>query len=473
MANNSLADIGFSKTAVSLQLSGEETGEEKVSFSEKIINLKMLAAAPEFVEVEINSEEHYVNLKALSVGQGSLTFNADNAFEAKTIAITVSEQKVAIVLSKTEVDLKVVDEVSGSETVTFNTAVKNLKLLTAVPDFLTVEINNTSKEIKVTGTKNGEVTLTFTSDNAPNNVELVVKCVETKTPTPVIGAVADQILYLKDPTKVIELEITNPVAGEQLNISALDGSIVKGSYDVVTKNLTLEALKEGITSITLSYKKAAAVTFKVQVYDVLDLSKLTNILGYIEGFSEKTTQTSLTETDKQILAKEVLKYNQITEANVSIYLADLEVSNFHEVQGQKINRRFNLTAKSNSNVVAGTLTDINLRVAPLDLADKENQIKNGGNFITSLTSENQNDKEQVAIAILSQFIQLNIDLNPVLLEDIKIKTGSAINYKNNVYTITIIAADNQNNTEGETEYTFSGFYVNSQITVIDIEALFN
>lgn len=134
MANNSLADIGFSKTAVSLQLSGEETGEEKVSFSEKIINLKMLAAAPEFVEVEINSEEHYVNLKALSVGQGSLTFNADNAFEAKTIAITVSEQKVAIVLSKTEVDLK---------------------LLTAVPDFLTVEINNTSKEIKVTGTKNG------------------------------------------------------------------------------------------------------------------------------------------------------------------------------------------------------------------------------------------------------------------------------------------------------------------------------
>lgn len=301
----------------------------------------------------------------------------------------------------------------------------------------------------------------------------MVKCVETKTPTPVIGAVADQILYLKDPTKVIELEITNPVAGEQLNISALDGSIVKGSYDVVTKNLTLEALKEGITSITLSYKKAAAVTFKVQVYDVLDLSKLTNILGYIEGFSEKTTQTSLTETDKQILAKEVLKYNQITEANMSIYLADLEVSNFHEVQGQKINRRFNLTAKSNSNVVAGTLTDINLRVAPLDLADKENQIKNSGNFITSLTSENQNDKEQVAIAILSQFIQLNIDLNPVLLEDIKIKTGSAINYKNNVYTITIMAADNQNNTEGETEYTFSGFYVNSQITVIDIEALFN
>ncbi|AKX34218.1 hypothetical protein SLITO_v1c05840 [Spiroplasma litorale] len=195
----------------------------------------------------------------------------------------------------------------------------------------------------------------------------------------------------------------------------------KCTYDDDKNLLTVKPLEIGTTNITLKYKNATNSSFKVTVTDLFDISKFEIEIGYIKGFENKKQNSDLNSNDKEILIFNLFKLNGYKK-----YLNNLILDNYQSVQGQPINRNFNLTASSYSKVVKGKLDNIFFIASSLDLSDKENRLVYTYSFYEMQSKDDLSNKEKVAKVILETFVTINKALNPIKINDIVLKKAQQL-----------------------------------------------
>ncbi|ASP28358.1 hypothetical protein SCORR_v1c05860 [Spiroplasma corruscae] len=187
-------------------------------------------------------------------------------------------------------------------------------------------------------------------------------------------------------------------------------------------------------------------------------------MDYVEGFENKNKDSDLTIDDKEKLISELFNLNGYVNNEYKKYIIDLSLNNFHSIQGQKINRKFNLSSSLNSKVVKGKLVDVFFRASPIDLSNRENQLRFEGQYINNIKLNDLTDKTKITNAILKYFIILNKNLNLIKINKILLKSGTAINKNKpnagNMFNITIEAASNQNDIKNEEVFKFQGFFIN-------------
>jgi len=456
----------------------DETNETKkiINFNEKINDLKVVEIFTTMgIKVDINNELKEIAIqidKNFSGDHYSVAFFSEEYQLKEVLIVSIKKEKFDIGLSKNKIDLIIENNILPSATITYSDKIKNLKLKSQKPSFLDININESNKEIKLNVKQAGSTSLVFGSDNAVSDETVEVKFTEKVVEKPVIEKVADQALFEKDGSKNVLLSIKNPIANELPVIKSSVEKVAKVEYNSNLKAITITPLSKGKTVVTISYKNADSVSFNLEVYESINISKFDRILGFVEGYANKYTDLDLNSTDKSNLIKEFFKQNGYADISDDI-VGQIQLSNFHVIQGQKINRKFNLNANSNSTKVNGSLDDVFIRVAPLDLSDSANQIKESGNFIDQdfLSMSDVDNPVKVEESILKQFMSLNKDLNPMKLEDIQIRKGTAV--ISNQFSVVIEAKKGQNNVSKEIKYTFGGFYINGTTVKIDIVKMFN
>lgn len=456
----------------------DETNETKkiINFNEKINDLKVVEIFTTMgITVDINNELKEIVIqidKNFSGDHYSVAFFSEEYQLKEVLIVSIKKEKFDIGLSKNKIDLIIENNVLPAATITYSDKIKNLKLKSQKPSFLDININESNKEIKLNVKQAGSTSLVFGSDNAVSDETVEVKVTEKVVEKPVIEIVADQALFEKDGSKNVLLSIKNPIANELPVIKSSVEKVAKVEYNSNLKAITITPLSKGKTVVTISYKNTDSVSFNLEVYESINISKFDRILGFVEGYANKNTDLDLNATDKSNLIKEFFKQNGYANISDDI-VGQIQLSNFHVIQGQKINRKFNLKANSNSTKVNGSLDDVFIRVAPLDLSDSANQIKESGNFITQdfLSMSDVDNPVKVEESILKQFMSLNKDLNPMKLEDIQIRKGTAV--ISNQFSVVIEAKKGQNNVSKEIKYTFGGFYINGTNVKIDIVKMFN
>ncbi|AKU79908.1 hypothetical protein [Spiroplasma turonicum] len=447
----------------------------EINYNKQVDELQIVSYSKlGIVNASINTNNFKVILNGLDIGETTITFSATNALKESIIVIVYNdESKEKINLDKKELTLDIIDGVRPKETISYNSKINNLKLKQS-PDFLKVTIE--SSIIIVEALSEGFSNLEFYADNAIESEFLKVNVNEINTP--IIDEVSDIELSIKDDPINKTVQIKNKIEGEKLDINNKSSNIAEVTYDDNKSVLTIKPLEIGSTNITLKYKNATNRYFKVTVVDLFDISKFEIIMDYVQGFEEKTKDQDLNDKDKELLISELFKLNGYVNNEYKKYKNDLILNNFHTIQGQKINRKFNLSSKSGSKLVKGKLVDVFFRASPLDLSDKENQIKTVGSNITDLKSNELSDKNKVSNSILQYFISLNKDLNPMNIKNVEIKKGSAVNKNSSgnaegLYNLIIKAKDNQNDIKNETSFKFGVFWIEGKEFFVDIESLFN
>ncbi|AUM62731.1 hypothetical protein [Spiroplasma monobiae] len=467
-------EINLSKKEINLELTNDVVSSETIEYNKSIKGLSIHSEVDPSLKVVINDEQKTIHIKATKIGTYNVEFSASNSKNNETLVIKVFDNRVDIELSESTLEFNIVNGQTVEKTINYNKKAKNLILKETAVDFIDINIVESKGEIKITALKKGETELIFKADNQKNEAVLKVKVNETTILDPVIEKVEDKTLFGVGDTNEFLVNVQNKIENETLKFKTTNEEIVKVTFDQDSSKMKIIALKQGNTSILLSYKNAKDIKFDVFVKDIIDISNFDKNLGFIEGFADKGSDSELNKEDLKVLIKGLFEKNNIKEEEYLVYMNDIQISNFHKIQGQKINRRFDITAKSDSKLIKGSLKDAFLRTSPLDLSDKENQIKSVGSIISSITDKKDLlDSNKVSKVILEQFISLNFDLNPIDIVNIEIEPGSATNFKNGTYTLTIKAKDNQNSVKSKTVYQFTGFYVNGISEYPDIESLFN
>ncbi|WP_338985668.1 hypothetical protein [Spiroplasma endosymbiont of Diplazon laetatorius] len=469
-------DFNISEDKIELEIIKGKMESKVISYNKEVVDLKITEKVGGIVKFDINSKDGQVNLTSIKEGQETLTLESINAKTKETILVTVTEQKEEIKLSKKSSTLNITNGKPSSDVVEYSKEIDNLSLRENEQDIVNVNIDEKNNTINLVAKNIGQTTLTFFSSYSSKDetVEVIVEEIIIKDP--VIQQINDQKLFIENKPTEVELKIIGEIDGEKPVVSNLNDEAVEMVFDTKTNIIKLDPKKEGESEIKVSYTKAIDMTFKVIVNNKVNIKDFQSNLGYIDGFANKTSQSDLTQEDKDIILTRLFEVNGYDESSSKPLIDQLDIKNYLKDQKQTINRTFTVALKSNAVSVEGEIKGAIFKANPLDLSDPgQSQIRDDIGWIYidgDVSPEQLNEAEFIEKEIVEQFIIANEELNPMLPQNLQVKKNSAINSAS-IYKITIQATPNQLNTQGEVEIKMQGFLLNGVANnTIDIEELF-